>query len=219
MVEVIPLRFRTVEQVVPVLRPMLKGEGSTVSGHQGQLIVRTSPANLEEIKRILASIDTPARRLLITVVEDARSIEADRKTQSVQVAEGSTAFIRVGQPVPVQQVTRAVIGGQVVEQVVGGTRYQNEYRDVVSGFYALPRLSGDRVTLEISSQREAPSGAVQGGGYTQRAVTTVSGRLGEWMEIGGIAQSASGEQSVFPGRASATASDMRRVLVKVEELK
>jgi hypothetical protein len=121
-------------------------------------------------------------------------------------------------PIPQQQtqVVRTYPGGRVVEQVVGGGV---EYRDATSGFYALPRVTGDRVTLDLSAQREALSGQVQGGFNVQRAVTTVSGRLGEWIEVVGTSQSASGQQSVLLGRTSATASDTRRVLVKVEELK
>ena len=272
VLEVIPLRYRTVEQVLPVIQPML-AKGGTASGFQGQLVVRTTPGNLEEIRRILASIDTVPRRLLITVRQDAdasytergvgvsgrtgsdqarvtipggavgpgggsvviregddrlrarvvdsSSADADRNTQTVQVMEGSAAFIRVGQSVPIPQQQQQYVrtfpgGGRVVEQVVGGGV---EYRDATSGFYALPRVAGDRVTLDISAQREALSGQVQGGFNVQRAVTTVSGRLGEWMEVVGTSQSASGQQSVLLGRTAATASDTRRVLVKVEELR
>jgi hypothetical protein len=50
-------------------------------------------------------------------------------------------------------------------------------------------------------------------------VTTVSGRLGEWMEIGGVGQDASGQQTVLLGRASTATRDNRRVLVKVDEVR
>jgi hypothetical protein len=39
------------------------------------------------------------------------------------------------------------------------------------------------------------------------------------MEIGGVATSASGQQSVLLGRAATATSDTRRVIVKVEELR
>jgi type II/III secretion system protein len=249
VLEVIPLKYRTAEQVLPVIQPML-AKGGTASGLQGQLVIRTTPGNLEEIRRILASIDTMPRRLLISVRQDAyatygergagvsgrvgtesedrlrarvvdtASTDSDRNTQTVQVMEGSPAFIRVGQSVPVQPQPQPLVrtfpgGGRVVEQAVGGV----EYRDVTSGFYALPRVAGDRVTLDISAQREALSGQVQSGFNVQNAVTTVSGRLGEWIEVAGTSQSSIGQQSVLLGRTAATASDTRRVLVKVEELK
>lgn len=268
VVEVMPLRYRTAQEVIPIIQPMLIREGS-VSGFQGQLIVRTTSANLEEIKRILASIDTAPRQLLITVRQDAdtdrsrsqvdvsgnvggeharvvvppasrdprggtvvlgdgddrarihvlesRTTEGDRNIHSVQVLEGREAFVRVGQSVPVRerQVRRTIVGGQVVEQVVDST----QYRDVTTGFYVLPRMTGERVTLDIRPQRETLSNQVRGGVNVQSMVTTVSGRLGEWIEIGGIGQDASGQQTALLGRTSAVTRDSRRVLIKVEELR
>ncbi len=265
VLEVIPLRYRMAEEVIPIIQPMLAREGS-VSGFQGQLIVRTTPANLEEIKRILASLDTAPRQLVITVrqesevdrsrssaelsgsvggdhgrvtipgsgdtrggnvvlrdgddrlrvnVLDGSSSERDRSEQTVRVMEGREAFVSVGQSVPVRerQVQRTVVGGRVVEQVVEGA----QYRDVASGFYVLPRVSGDRVTLDVSSQRESLSRRPAGTVNVQSLVTTLSGRLGEWMEIGGVAQDASGQQAVLLGRSATASRDSRRVLIKVEE--
>ena len=267
VLEVIPLHYRMAEEVIPIIQPMLAREGS-VSGFQGQLVVRTTPANLEEIKRILASLDTAPRQLVITVrqetdVERSRSSaevsgsvggdhgrvtipgsggtrggnvvlrdgddplrvnvlegtssETDRSEQTVRVMEGREAFVRIGQSVPVRerQVQRTVVGGRVVEQVVEGA----QYRDVASGFYVLPRVSGDRVTLDVSSQRESLSRRSAGNVNVQSLVTTVSGRLGEWMEIGGVGQDASGRQAVLLGRSATASRDSRRVLIKVEEVR
>ncbi len=266
--EVIPLHYRTAEEVIPVLRPMLAPEG-TLSGFKGQLIVRTTPENLADIKRILASLDRAPRQLLITVRQDAdinrqRSMAevsgnvggenarvivppasrerqggsvvvregdsrirahvlesdsdvTDRNTQTLRVMEGREAFIRMGQSVPVRgrQVTRTVVGGQVVEQVVDTT----QYRDVTTGFYVRARVSGDRVMLEVSPQAEKLSQDIRGGIDVQRVVTSVSGRLGEWMELGGAGQSATAEQSRLLGRTSSATHDDRRVLIKVEEVR
>src|SRR3981081_2512234 len=72
--EIIPLRHRTVEQVLPVLQPLVE-PGGALTGQSGQLIVRASPANLAEIKRALEAIDRPLRRLQISVRFDD-SLEA-----------------------------------------------------------------------------------------------------------------------------------------------
>ena len=82
VLEVIPLRYRMAEEVIPIIQPMLAREGS-ISGFQGQLVVRTTPANLDEIKRILASIDTMPRQLLITVRQDA---DVDRSRSAAEVS-------------------------------------------------------------------------------------------------------------------------------------
>lgn len=268
VLEVIPLRYRQAAEVIPIIQPVLAREGS-VSGYQGQLVVRTTPANLEEVKRILAVVDAAPRQLLISVRNEStgersrsevdvsarfggeharvvippasrdprggsvevgggddrvrvhalegHSVGRERDTQTVRVMEGREAFVRAGQSAPVRerQVQRTVVGGRVVEQVVEST----QYRDVGSGFYVLPRLSGDRVTLDISQQREALSRGASGAASVQGMVTTVSGRIGEWMEIGGIDRDASSQQGALLGRSSASARDSRRILIKVEEVR
>ena len=267
VLEVIPLRYRTAPEVIPIIQTMLAREGS-VSGFQGQLVVRTTPANLEEIKRMLARLDTAPRQLLISVRQEeegdrsrsaaeisgsvggehgrvtvpgsrdprggnvvlhdgddnvrlnaqqgsgSRSV---RGTQSVRVMEGREAFLRIGQSVPVRerQVQRSVVGGRVVEQVVESTRYD----DAASGIYVLPRVSGDRVTLDISAQRESLSRQPHAGVNVQSLVTTVSGRLGEWIDIGGTSREASGQQSILLGRTDTAARESGRVLIRVEEVR
>ena len=270
MLEVIPLRYRQAAELIPIIQSLLPRDGS-VSGFQGQLVVRTTPANLEEIKRVLASLDTAPRQLVITVRQDteversrsraeisgsvggehgrvtipgsgdtrggntaggnvvlrdgddrlrANVLEGsgsgqDRSEQSVRVMEGREAFVRIGESMPVRerQVQRSVVGGRVVEQVVEGP----QYRDAASGFYVLPRVAGDRVTLDLSTQRESLARRPGGSVNVQSLVTTVSGRLGEWIEIGGVGQESSGQQSALLGRSASASRDNRRVLIKVEE--
>jgi type II secretory pathway component GspD/PulD (secretin) len=268
VLEVIPLRYRQAAEVIPVIQPMLAREGS-VSGYQGQLVVRTTPANLVEVKRILAALDTAPRQLLITVREDSalersrseadisanvgndntrvvippagrdprggsvvvgegddqvrlhalegRSVQGETGIQTVRAMEGREAFVRSGQSAPVRerQVQRTVVGGKVVERVVEST----QYRDVASGFYVLPRLSGERVMLDISQQREALRRGASGAASVQGVVTTVSGRMGEWIEIGGVDRDTSSQQSALLGRSSTSARDSRRILIKVEEIR
>jgi type II secretory pathway component GspD/PulD (secretin) len=270
VLEVIALKYRSAEQVIPVLKPLLDARGS-LSGMQNQLIIRTTPANLAELKQVLATLDAMPRRLMITVRQDAdssrdqtaaevsgrvssgnatvivpgsgmssgvvgarrgddtihgridstRSLDSDRNTQTLQVLEGNSAFIRIGQsvPLPQRQVIRTIVNGQIVERIVNTA----EYRDVMTGFYALPRLAGDRVTLEISPQHDTlprpeqnlPRGSVN----VQRVATTVSGRLGEWIEIGGLVQGMSTQQSVTLGSTREVSADNRRILLKVEEIR
>lgn len=280
VVEVVPLQYRTPEQVIPVLQPLLDRSGS-ISGIQNQLVIRTTPKNLAELRQVLASIDTRPRRLVITVRQDAgtatgrsaaevsgravvgdgavavssgsgerggaaveagrgdsrveaqvlstRSLEHDRTAQTVQVLEGSEAFIRLGQSVPVRTRTlvRNWVGGVPVDRYVESV----EYRDALAGFYVKPRVTGERVTLDISSQRDTVGGRVQAAGpgpgtlqeqpvfNVQRVGTTVSGRLGEWIEVGGVAQDLASQQSGIVFRTQTSGADNRRVLLKVEEIR
>src|SRR5687768_18134582 len=70
--EIITLRHRTAEQVLPALQPLLE-PGATLSGSRGQLFLRASAGNAADIKRALEAIDRPLRRLQISVRFDDAS--------------------------------------------------------------------------------------------------------------------------------------------------
>lgn len=265
-VEVIPLKYRQADQVIPVLQPLLGRDGS-ISNFQNQLVIRATPAELAQVKSVLASLDTPPRRLLITVRQDAdvsgsrREAEvsgsigndqarvtvpgsssreggnvvlrdgddrlrarivdtqqtgSERTAQTVQVLEGYSAFIRTGESRPVRnrQVVRTMVNGQWVDRVVETT----DYREAATGFNVRPRLQGDRVTLDIDPQRETFDEQRRGAVNVQRVVTTVSGRLGEWINLGGIGEERSDDRSGILGSRSIRTGDQRSVQVKVEVL-
>jgi type II secretory pathway component GspD/PulD (secretin) len=237
--EVISLRHRTAEQVIPVLRPLL-APGGALTGQYSQLIVRTTPDNLAQIRQVLASIDQPQRRLEILVrfdnagdsassgaqgsarisergaaisgrIDSARSASDERVDQRLQVLEGGRATISSGGTRPVRQ--REVLqtpGGPVI-------RDSTVIQEAASGFEVVPRVSGGNVSLEIYTQQEAfaPRGAIRG----QQASSTVSGRLGEWIELGGMDSASSRSDAGTFSTRGGTASSSRRIWVKVEELR
>ena len=138
-------------------------------------------------------------------VVSTRALQDDKKTQQVQVLEGSRAMISAGVSVPLQQPAPWGTSG-------------TQYRTVSSGFYVLPRLNGERVTLEISTQNDALARDRSAPTQVQRVVTTVSGRLGEWLVVGDIARQATEDESTISTRSSADMQERRNVLLKVEEL-
>jgi hypothetical protein len=90
---------------------------------------------------------------------------------------------------------------------------------VVIGFNVMPRVQGDVVTLDISQQSESLDAEISYNTniHVQRASTTVSGKIGEWIDIGGVTQ-----QQVFKSRGVLSSRtgrqhDSRAVFVKVEE--
>src|SRR5207247_10712373 len=54
--EIIPLRHRTVDQVLPALQPLVE-PGGALTGQSGQLIVRISPLNMVETKTRTEALD------------------------------------------------------------------------------------------------------------------------------------------------------------------
>jgi len=259
VLEVIQLRYRTPEQIVPVLQPLL-APGGSISAMNSRLIVRTTPDNLTELKEVLAQIDTMPRRLMISVRHDAdlerserggevsgrveigdevvissagtptpsgatvqgngvrakvyssEGQRAERVSQQVQVIDGGQALIRVGQSTPIR--TRRWVdtpNGRRLADVI-------EYREVDSGFLVTPRVVGDRVTLEISTANDRLEASPAGTARVQRVQTSVSGRLGEWIEIAGIGEQAVQRDSEILASSRDARRESRRVLLRVEEL-
>lgn len=240
-IEIIELRSKTVDEVLPALLPLVE-PGGTLSGMNNQLFLRTSPQNRADIKRALAAIDKPSRRLIIHValdrqsdesarggqvggsvvlgstrraeaqanVWDTRSVRGERGAQMVQTVEGGRAFIQVGRSlaVPMRQ-TYLGPGGVVVNE-------SRVYRDIGSGFYAAPRLNGERVTIDISQQAESADPRLPGGVNSQKLSTTVSGRLGEWIELGGVGGQASGRQGGAFSLGTSEVRDSRSIWLMVE---
>lgn len=262
-VNIIELRHRTVEDVLPVLQPLVE-PGGAISGMSGQLIIRTSPGNLEDLKKVLAAIDRTPRQLVIHVSQNrtvdsrhgelgvsgnvelgddvrivapggtmyggargeirhggstvtaqggnVRRSSESRADQFVKVMDGGQAFIRVGRSlaVPFRRVTLRPDGVTVTDSVV--------YRDIGQGFSAVPRLVGDKVTVEISPQFDSQGSGGPGSVDTQQLTTTVSGRLGEWIELGGSAQQMQGDENRMTGKASGEMRDTRSIWLLIEEV-
>lgn len=132
-------------------------------------------------------------------------------TQTLQVLEGNPAFIRLGQSIPFR-------GRRVYVDPRGATVVEDtQFVDVVSGFQVLPRMSGESVTLEIMPQRN--SLGARGAIDVQQAATTVTTRLGEWVELGGIDRSQSADGVGIFHSQQTSESDRRGIFLRVDELK
>lgn len=210
--EIIPLQHRLPEQVLPALLPLVEA-GGTLTTANNKLILRASPANIDQIRQALAAIDTPQRRLMISVrqsgsnetAQSGGGIESGRvvidgsgrmtvsgnvrlgdstrqgsvnSQQQVQTVEGGDASIFLGRSLalPMRQIITTPGGGAVVGSTI-------QYVDVGNGFAARPELVGERVTVTITPQmqRIERNGNISG----SRLSTQISGRLGEWIALGG----------------------------------
>lgn len=244
---VIPLNYRMAEEMLPIAQATL-GNGGKVNAYGNQLIVNASPAKIEELRQLLEQLDSPPRRLLISVasseeafnerrgyaVDGSASVGGveihsgrgevrgsdrvriiDRSTdrhgggsQQIQATEGYPALIQVGQSVPLESGHIAPYG-----QVYRHT----EYRDVTQGYYVTARVSGDIVHVTLSSRHDrlAPSPGVID---TQSLDTHVTGRLGEWISIGGASGSRESEERGLLRRDYGSSQEELSLRLKVETL-
>jgi len=234
--EVIALRYRSAEQVLPVLRPLVQ-PGGAISGQGNQLFIRTSEANLAALRSALQAIDTPLRRLIISVrydaareasragiearidsrsagvaVTDERRQRDERVDQRIQVTDGGRAIIASGvsRPLRERSVVQTPRGAVVTETTV--------IQDVTSGFEVVPRVVGDAVLLEIAPVRAA-TGAAPGTVASDRIETTLRARLGEWVELGGTASERERRDSGIASVRSQGTRESHGIWVKVEEFK
>jgi len=261
VVEVIELNHRLVRDVLPIIQPVLAPD-ATATGTSNQLVIRSTPANLAEIREVISAIDTRIRQLRITVTQDVSVIAQARedalsghvhagdftagrpdpgpsggaeigidaplgsatyrtlRTHSqressnlhfVLTMEGQSAFVATGQqiPQPYYQSTVTPYGGGLASGI--------EYRDVSTGVYVTPRIQGDRVILDVSPQaaRVDPhgSGAIESHGLE----TTVSGRLGEWIPLGGATVTSGGVDGELLARTRRQGDNSYTVWLRVDE--
>ncbi len=258
--EIFPLKHRQASEMIPVIQSLLGGEG-TVTGMRNQLVVRTTPENLKQVRAVIEKLDTKMVNLVITVKQDASlnvqqqeaeisgSVKVGEKgrvvvapgtgnsggltasgsfpdgevkarvnertfnedeggMQQVTTLEGRPAVIHITQSIPF--VERETVRDR-------GKVFRNEslvFRDVTTGFTVLPRLQGDQVVIEINP---VASRTRQDVIESHAISTTVSGRLGEWIELGGLSQQSDSGDSGILSRSTENRSEQRKVFLKVEK--
>ncbi len=246
--EVIQLNNRMAEDVLPVAESALGGQGRvTAYGNQlivnaPDSLIRELRQVVDQLdvapKRLLISVDTQDSASSSTggyrVDGSARAGDVEFETgrgeiggrdqvriirrstnsrdggiQQIQASEGYPALIQVGQSVPL--TTQGTDGyGQIYQQT--------QYRDVLRGFYATATVHGDRVQISISSSRDRLAQGRSGVVEVQNADTRVSGRVGEWITVGGVDESASSDQRGTLRRYSTQGSQNLSMRLKVDVL-
>lgn len=245
VVEILAVRNRPADDLVAVLAPLAGPDGS-VTAAGSKLVVRARPEALAQVRRALTELDVAPRSLWISVRQgrestttgsavaggvtvtrrdDGRgghtetrtvvhgnagqSTESGADSHSLRALEGRPAFIRIGREVPVAQAQ--VVPGNP-PTVVEGTGYVS----VDSGFWVVPRLSGDQVTLDILVAGDRIDGA---GIERQRVDSSVSGRLGDWIALGDVTRRRTAGERNPLGVTREASDESRTVYVKVEEVR
>lgn len=246
--ELIPLNYRTADDVMPVVQSALDGQGK-VSAYGNQLVINASPEKIREIRDLLSQLDTAPRRLMISVdtsesgyqdnegyaingsasvgnvdinagrgeVRGRDQVRIIRRStdsrsggvQQVQATEGYPALIQVGQSVPLTTTSVGPYG-----QVYNNTQYRN----VTQGFYVTASLSGEIVHVSISSNNDRMSRPQPGAVDIQSTDTRVSGRLGEWISLGGVSEQSQGSDDGFLRRHSTQGASDMSMRIRVEAL-
>lgn len=140
----------------------------------------------------------------------ARNDETD--TYQVRVLEGNVAYIQTGKAIPIPERTVINNGQNVV------TQDSIRYRNITSGFYALPRLRGKMVTIDISPKKETLGKHGAGVINTQSMHTSVSTKLGEWIDIGGVNEESHRESAGIIYKTRQRNENNYRIFIKIDEV-
>jgi len=229
-----------------LLLPLLESTDQVVANGDS-LIVKTEAERMPMIANLIRKLDNPLNNLLITVIQ-SRDITAEQlnaginfdinvpinhpgqprgyaqgyynqaqgrnnihNSQTIRTLEGVPAHIKAGNAVPITNY-------QVYPDAYGYP-YQNrstQYIEATTGFEITPRLAGQQVELEAApwSNRFNYQGNIE----TQSANTTIRANLGEWVELGGVAESGQSDgTSTFGYNREAVRNDLR-ILVKVDRV-
>lgn len=219
--QVITLQNRTSADLLPVAQNFIGNDGK-VSAYGNQLIVEASAQKIQSLEGLLAQLDKPAKRLLITVdTSDNNLPDTDSNThvystasreggiQQIQATEGVPALIQTGKSVP-QTSTQTDAYGRPLTQT--------EYRNVTQGFYVTASVTGETVHLAISTNRDRMSQERPDVVNVQSTDTQVSGPLGQWITLAGInGQTQAGQQGTTRTYSTQSRDDMT-LRVKVDAL-
>jgi type II secretory pathway component GspD/PulD (secretin) len=233
---VIDLKHRTAEEVLPLLQPLVSSEVA-LTGVDYRLLVRGNADEVARIREALVVLDRAPKQMLVSVryatqtemANEYASVSGRLSTKgsnltlgagrdsesrnnsnisSVRVLEGQSAYVSSGTTVPM--ISAALISRHVTGAAI-------DERSVSSGFEVLPRVNGETVILEVGTQNESVRNGRSGNQVdTQRVSTSVMGKVGQWLTLGGVDESSSSRSSTIGSRRIETASDQRQIWLKVE---
>lgn len=136
----------------------------------------------------------------------------DASTQTVTVLDGGRAFLHVGESIPVVQPYLLLVGPRLV--VAAGVTFY----DVTTGFDVEPRIQGDRVLLAVHPRLSFRSNqGVQVVDY-QELRTQVTVAPGEWVDLGGMVESANEVNRRILSDTHRTQTADSRFLIRVDPL-
>jgi len=242
--EVLTLGYNMAESVIPALQPMLRDD-ERVSAYGNQLIVRAEPERMQEIRALVAELDRKPARLRISVANSGttsgsergfevnsrfdtgvgdivvgdgsnqtRIIRRETRGESdgvrrITASEGYPVLIQSGQSVPLTTTTTDAYG-RVVQQT--------QYRNVTQGFYATVRLNGNLATITLSANNDRLNRNNNEVIDVQQTDTVVTGRVGEWITVGGLGDTARSNDGDIGRRLSTRSSDQGSIRLMVERL-
>jgi type II secretory pathway component GspD/PulD (secretin) len=112
--QVIELRYRLADEVIPTLQPLLE-PGGVITGMDGMLFVRASAANVEQVRQAVALLDRRPRQLLISVGQGTVANVQDADVRGAATIGSGGVQVGVNRP-PVGESGVAVRATQTTQR-------------------------------------------------------------------------------------------------------
>ena len=142
------------------------------------------------------------------IYQTTSSLDVD-SYQTILVLEGEAAFISTGQSIPVLDYYSDGFYGQS-----GGL----SYRDISTGFYVTPTLSGNKVRLKLSEQQQHLRRDGQARIDTHQTETQLSVRLGQWIQVAGTSSRGETAKHTRTYKTREHREDLNQVFIKVDRM-
>jgi hypothetical protein len=166
------------------------------------LVTVLQTADMDAVRALL-SPGTGTDRLPATVYGNRR-FPGNDSTRQLRVLEGHTAFIHVGHTEP---EVRLLWVEADADYPLPNIDFLN--RERASGLSISAELAGDRITLQVQYFDQASPA-------TQNLATRVSGRIGQWLDLGGSLVPEEVPAGVTTYSIANDHHGRMRILVKVE---
>jgi type II secretory pathway component GspD/PulD (secretin) len=246
ILQVIPLENRPASEIQPLIQPFLDSSDRIIADGS-RLIVRTTPERFEEIRNIIATLDTRLQNLLISVFQ-GRNISAEelnaRASVHVKVPlnKPSDTKVRVNGHYYQTRNRDAVDSTQKIRTLEGRPAYiqtgeLHQLQNVQSYYpdYGYPSLyssteliattTGFAVTPRLTGEQViieispwSDKLKINDQIETQSAMTTIRTKLGEWVEIGRVTEESDLQEDGWTAKVRRTKRDNLHILIKVEKV-
>jgi hypothetical protein len=190
--------------------------GGKISGSGYTLIIQTTPSNINQLRKLIKSIDTkPAMfKIMLKNVVDVNNSDylvkhystrnMNNSIQSITTLSGHGAFISQGK----DQSVVSIIGGSFWPSVL------RTYKKRQTGFYIVPYLRGSQVMLKIiykDENSQDPQSEIE----LQNMATTVIVPLGRWTNLGGQATNNSSSSEYTSTYSTGSSSNIAIQIIKI----
>jgi type II secretory pathway component GspD/PulD (secretin) len=135
---------------------------------------------------------------------------SDNPIHQLRISEGSEGYIETGESIP--YFSGNYWRGGRHGMVEGGV----DYKDINTGFYVLPRVHGEQVTLDVSPYKQSHSRERAGDIKTQSASTRITGQLGQWLAIGGVTEQTQRSSNRIGSYGSTQSRDNASIWIKAD---